>query len=79
MDSENAARTNFTVSNPKPTFTVPTSPKQMDVAMETSGEKYPTSLALTGKYVFDITKTRLEQLCDKFPSLSVNDDVESSV
>jgi len=58
MDSENAAGTNCTVSNSKPTFAVPTSPKQMEMAAKTSDEKYPTSL--TDKYIFDFIKTRLE-------------------
>ena len=72
MDSENAAGTNCTVSNSKPTFAVPTSPEQVEVAVKTSDEKYPTSL--TDKYIFDFIKTRLELLRDKSPSQSVDDD-----
>jgi hypothetical protein len=46
----------------------------MEVKVKRPDEKYPTSLT-DG----DIIEICLEQLRDKCPSLSVDDDVESSV
>ena len=77
MDSEDPAGTDYAISSSKPTFTVPTPPKQMEMAMKTSDEKHPTSL--TDDNVFYIVKGHLEQLCDRSPSVSVDDDVESIV
>ena len=77
MDSENPHRTDRAVSNSKPTFTVPSPPKQIEVDVKTSEEKYPKSL--TDEDVFYIVKGRLEQLCDKSFSLSTDDSSESSV
>lgn len=76
MDSENPFRTDRAVSNSKSTFTVPCPPKQAEVAVKTSKEKYPKSL--TDEDVFYMVKGRLEQLC-KSPSLSTDDSSESSV
>lgn len=78
MDSENSARTDDAVSNSKPAFTVPNSPKQMDVTVQMFDETYAAT-SPTDEDVYHIVKGRLERLCDKSPSLSVDSDVESNV
>jgi len=77
MDSENTARTDGAVSNSKLAFTVPTSPKQMDVTVQMFDETYATSP--TDEDIYHTVKGRLERLCDKSPRLSVDSDVESNV
>jgi hypothetical protein len=77
MDSENPPRTDCAVSNSKPTFTMPSPPKQMEVDVKTSKEKYLK--LLTDEDIFYIVKGHLEQLCNKCPSLSTDDSLESSM
>ena len=77
MDSEPPRRIGHAASNAKLTFTVPTPPKRVEVAMHTIHEEYPISL--TDHNLLYIGNHHPSQLRDKQDGLCSHDDVESGM